>query len=49
MASTMNHIVRSEVTETTFGFYSEEEISDMSYCKIVSPLTHDALGNALQG
>lgn len=44
-----NHIVRSEVTETAFGFYSDEEIKNLSYCKIISPVTHDALGNALAG
>ena len=49
MIPTSSHIVRSEVAETSFGFYSDEEIKKMSYCKITSPLTHDALGNPLQG
>jgi len=44
-----NHIVRSEVTETAFGFYSDDEIKNMSYCKVTSPVTNDALGNALAG
>ena len=44
-----SHIVRSEVCETTFGFYSDEEIKIISNCKITSPITHDSLGNALLG
>jgi DNA-directed RNA polymerase I subunit RPA1 len=42
-------IVRAEVTETQFGLYSDEELRNLSVCKVVSPLARDALGNALSG
>ena len=42
-------IVRSEVVETEFGFYTDEEIKSLSVCKVTSPLAFDALGNALPG
>lgn len=41
------HIVRSEVVETNFGLYVDDEIKNLSACQITSPLTFDALGNAL--
>ena len=44
-----NSIVRSEVTETQFGLYTDEELRDLSVCKITSPLARDGLGNALHG
>lgn len=45
----MNRIVRNEVTETGFGFYSDNDIKSLSVCKIISPVAQDLLGNNLQG
>ena len=44
-----NQIIRSEVKETAFGFYSDEEIKALSVCKVTSPVTKDALGIPLVG
>ena len=41
-------IVRSEVIETGFGLYTDDEIKALSACQITSPLSEDELGNALQ-
>lgn len=40
-------VVRSEVVETGFGFYVDEEVKHLSCCKITSTLTEDALGHSL--
>ena len=45
----VNPIVRSEVVETGFGFYSDEGIRAISACQITSPLAQDTLGNNLPG
>jgi hypothetical protein len=42
-------VVRSEVVETSFGMYTDEEFKNMSVCKITSPVAFDALGNVLRG
>lgn len=42
-------IVRSEVHETQFGFYSDDEIRQLSVCKITSPEARDGLGHPTQG
>ena len=42
-----NSIVRAEVVETGFGFYIDEEIRQLSYCRVTSTLTEDALGHSL--
>eukprot|EP01035_Chromulina_nebulosa_P018336 gene18336-24027_t len=42
-------VVRSEVIETGFGFYSDDELKALSVCHITSPLARDALGNPLNG
>jgi len=42
-------VVRNEVSETHFGFYSEAEIKSMSVCKVNSSVAYDALGNTLSG
>ena len=44
-----NQIIRSEVKETAFGFYSDEEVKALSVCKVTSPVTKDALGIPLTG
>ena len=42
-------IVRSEVSETHFGFYSDDDIKALSVKKIVSSVARDTLGHALVG
>ena len=42
-------IVRDEVIETNFGFYTDDDIKRLSVCKLTSPIAFDALGNTLQG
>jgi DNA-directed RNA polymerase I subunit RPA1 len=44
-----NEVISSEVTEIRFGLYSDQEIRDLSVCKIESPTTFDTLGNPLAG
>lgn len=38
------YLVRAEVQEVRFGLFAEEEVRDMSVCRIVSPVTFDTLG-----
>ena len=45
----MSAIVRSEVTETGFGFYTDDDIKKLSVMRIVSPVSQDLLGNNLEG
>jgi hypothetical protein len=45
----MSAIVRSEVTETGFGFYTDDDIKNLSVMRIVSPVSQDLLGNNLEG
>jgi hypothetical protein len=45
----MSSIVRSEVTETGFGFYTDDDIKDLSVRQIVSSISQDLLGNNLEG
>lgn len=45
----MTDIVRSEVTETRFGFYSDAEIRNLSVVRITSGVTEDALGHLMPG
>jgi DNA-directed RNA polymerase I subunit RPA1 len=42
-------VVRSTVSETKFGMYTDSELRNMSVCKVTSPLARDALGNPLNG
>lgn len=42
-------MIRSEVKEASFGFYSDEELKRLSVAKITSPVTRDTLGNTLSG
>lgn len=42
-----NKVVRSEVIETGFGFYTDEDVKNLSVCKVVSPVSTDALNNPL--
>ena len=42
-------IVRSEVSETHFGFYSDDDIKALSVKKIVSSVARDTLGHAVIG
>jgi hypothetical protein len=44
-----NAVIRSEVKEASFGFYSDGELKKLSVAKITSPVTRDTLGNALAG
>ena len=34
-----NIVVRSEVKETLFGFYTDEDIKSLSVCRVISPET----------
>lgn len=43
------HIVRADVREIRFGFYSEDEVKALSQCRITSPLATDTLGNSISG
>ena len=43
------HLVRAEVREVRFGFFSEDEVRAMSVCRVTSPLATDSLGNCLSG
>lgn len=43
------HLVRAEVREVRFGFFSEEEVRALSVCRITSPVATDTLGNSLSG
>ena len=45
----MSQIVRNEVIQTSFGFYSDEDVELMSACKVFSPLSLDSLGNIISG
>jgi hypothetical protein len=45
----MSVIVRTEVTETGFGFYSDDDIKRLSVKRIISPVSQDMLGNNLDG
>jgi hypothetical protein len=45
----MSTIVRSEVVETGFGFYTDDDIKDLSVRQIVSSISEDLLGNKLEG
>lgn len=42
-------VLRSEVEETQFGLYTDDDIRKISVCRIISPITKDALGNPLHG
>ena len=42
-------IVRSEVSETHFGFYSDDDIKALSVKRIVSSVARDTLGHAVLG
>lgn len=42
-------LVRSEVREVGFGFYTDAELLQLSVCKITSPISQDILGNSLPG
>ena len=45
-----NTIVRSEVSETNFGFYSDYEKKNLlSMCQITSMVTEDDNGNLIEG
>jgi len=42
-------IVRSEVIETSFSFFNDEEIRNLSICRVTSAVNEDALGNIMPG
>jgi DNA-directed RNA polymerase beta' subunit len=42
-------VLRSEVEETQFGLYTDDDIRKLSVCRVISPITKDALGNPLHG
>jgi len=44
-----NVIVRSEVIQTGFGFYTDSQLEQLSACQIQSPVSFDSLGHALTG
>ena len=48
MSSSQN-IVRTEIEEVGFSLYTDEEVRNLSVCKITSPIATDALGNVVQG
>jgi len=41
------HIVRDEVKEVVFGFYTDDDILKLSKCQVKSPITRDALGHSI--
>jgi DNA-directed RNA polymerase beta' subunit len=43
------HVIRHEVEEVRFGFFTDAEIKAISVKQITSPVTFDALNNALPG
>lgn len=45
----VNPIVRSQVIETGFGFFSDDALRALSVCQITSPVSQDSLGNYLSG
>ena len=49
MAHSNQIVIRSEVVETGFGLYSDEDIKRISVCRITSSVSNDQLGNPLQG
>jgi hypothetical protein len=49
MLSGSSAVVRSEVREVGFGFYTDEELMKLSVCKVTSPISQDSLGNCLPG
>eukprot|EP01041_Mallomonas_annulata_P009274 gene9274-19252_t len=49
MNSKQTNIVRSEVVETEFGLYTDDELRSLSVCKITSPISFDNFGNVLHG
>lgn len=42
-------IIRSQVIETSFGFYTNDEIRKLSVCQLTSPVAQDSLNNYIQG
>ena len=40
-------LVRSEVVETGFGFFTDKDLKSLSCCKVASTLSQDALGRYL--
>ncbi|CAH0486361.1 unnamed protein product [Peronospora farinosa] len=48
-SATDQTILRHEVAEVTFGFYSDAEIRDLSVKKLTSRLSFDALNNPMVG
>ena len=40
-------IPRAEVSITGFGFYTDEEIKELSRCQVTSNLLKDSFGQAL--
>jgi DNA-directed RNA polymerase I subunit RPA1 len=43
------HVIRHQVEEVRFGFFTDAEIRAISVKQITSPVTFDALNNALPG
>ena len=41
------HIVRDEVKEVVFGFYTDDDILKLSKCQVKSPIARDALGHSV--
>jgi len=40
-------LVRSEVVETGFGFFTDKDLKSLSCCKVTFTLSQDALGRYL--
>jgi hypothetical protein len=45
----MTELIRDEVTDIGFGFYSDDEVKANSRCLITSSVAFDPLNNALPG
>ncbi len=44
-----NIVVRSEVIQAGFGFYTDKDLEQLSVCQVTSPISFDSLGHALPG
>ena len=47
MANLVNAVIRQQIEEVTFGFYTDDDVRNRSVVEITSPLAYDALGTTL--